>query len=161
MQEFRMVAWSSSRDHCEGSYIVVSDKTEAGLRRLRRSLRLVADAGGTFGVAKPLSCMFDYTTLSTDRAIHPRLRGEHAKSGWTHYSTIGSSPLTRGTRMIARAIAQQTGSSPLTRGTHAHAKMVIREPRFIPAYAGNTSLGESSARPTVGSSPLTRGTHQI
>ena len=91
-------------------------------------------------------------------AVHPRLRGEHRKRwGWIN-ETNGSSPPTRGTRVPLLSSNVPT--------------------RFIPAYAGNTSLArtEDASIPvhprlrgehlsttaykmgTTGSSPPTRGT---
>ena len=90
--------------------------------------------------------------------VHPRLRGELFPDGLINDPLIGSSPLTRGTLSI-----------PFSN---------IRPARFIPAYAGNSSLylmfsQISSVHPRLrgelvrdliclsartGSSPLTRGT---
>ena len=89
---------------------------------------------------------------------HPRLRGEHAGTTETVDVWDGSSPLTRGTRLLV-----QPGQRRL---------------RIIPAYAGNTSSspvwsswqadhprlrgehysGFGQTVTTEGSSPLTRGT---
>ena len=91
-------------------------------------------------------------------AVHPRLRGELRAKALAKFSNFGSSPLTRGTLFPCLP-------SP-------------RLPRFIPAYAGNSSLlwfvpalpavhprlrGELLSASCVlilyhGSSPLTRGT---
>ena len=90
--------------------------------------------------------------------VHPRLRGE--------LSAAEAEELLR------------TGSSPLTRGTHACFCNFCNTCRFIPAYAGNSTLpvgfsGVFSVHPRLrgeladhevneidfdGSSPLTRGT---
>ena len=53
--------------------------------------------------------------------VHPRLRGELNVDGLAAMDKYGSSPLTRGTPM-------------LTTAGHSHY-------RFIPAYAGNSELG--------------------
>ena len=94
-------------------------------------------------------------------SVHPRLRGELRSTAKFHCSSDGSSPLTRGTRAGYRN----------ARCPH----------RFIPAYAGNSVVPETTAmcKPvhprlrgelsaltfTVvtpsGSSPLTRGTQKI
>ena len=99
-----------------------------------------------------------------DRSVHPRLRGE----------------LTEMMRLIIGSV----GSSPLTRGTPPRRICEPRRPRFIPAYAGNSSsisteLKGAAVHPRLrgeldsqfsavgkidGSSPLTRGTrtnHQL
>ena len=51
-------------------------------------------------------------------AVHPRLRGELA--------------------ICKRSLAEKCGSSPLTRGTHVMAMAHNKFARFIPAYAGNS-----------------------
>ena len=91
--------------------------------------------------------------------VHPRLRGELVP--------------------LPELILAVVGSSPLTRGTHSPEHLPPFGSRFIPAYAGNSSLiasapgihrvhprlrGELRTEVTTanlesGSSPLTRGTH--
>ena len=91
-------------------------------------------------------------------AVHPRWRGEHAS--------------------VLACTKWENGSSPLARGTHLLAVLAHGDVRFIPAGAGNTSdsLGIPSVEAvhprwrgehhgpvaarcdTVGSSPLARGT---
>ena len=61
--------------------------------------------------------------LSFFISVHPRLRGELAMSSVSAFFTNGSSPLTRGT-------------------LHVKVKITL-EPRFIPAYAGNSSASEA------------------
>ena len=99
--------------------------------------------------------------LRCSLTVHPRLRGEHGQLARFLVCSVGSSPLTRGTRF-----ADNTAGTPW---------------RFIPAYAGNTPRfpgsgagfavhprlrGEHDAPGGLqlrqsGSSPLTRGTqHQ-
>jgi len=95
------------------------------------------------------------------RTVHPRSRGEYARTGPDAWSVRGSSPLARG---ILRHVQESGGLS-----------------RFIPARAGNTpcrlnkrflaavhprSRGEYITPDTrsleqVGSSPLARGIHEI
>ena len=90
--------------------------------------------------------------------VHPRLRGE--------------------LNDMKRNRKNNRGSSPLTRGTPSLLRRRVRNPRFIPAYAGNSECGlppryRSSVHPRLrgelrlagirkllldGSSPLTRGT---
>ena len=102
----------------------------------------------------------EMTTLAII-SVHPRTRGEHELLSACVYNYSGSSPHTRGTRVIG--IKQKL----LT--------------RFIPAHAGNTfkqdavknweavhprTRGEhsnylSSNKHDSGSSPHTRGTHLI
>ena len=94
-------------------------------------------------------------------SVHPRIRGEHINTVRVVLSSFGSSPHTRGTRVLVE-----------------HAANLCR---FIPAYAGNTAgrrsaflvfpvhpriRGEHLQRASTlfsdaGSSPHTRGTHKI
>ncbi|MCP1683096.1 hypothetical protein J2T32_002318 [Kerstersia gyiorum] len=73
------------------------------------------------------------------RAVHPRMRGEHA---------FGS-----------LAALEQVGSSPHARGTRSRMPPRLAPPRFIPACAGNTSCmpASASASPVH---PRMRGEHQ-
>ncbi len=92
-------------------------------------------------------------------SVHPRLRGELKRLCFELGITAGSSPLTRGTRLLsllprARLAVHPRlrgelklslvesvlvlGSSPLTRGTLTPVNKEDRPKRFIPAYAGNS-----------------------
>ena len=96
-------------------------------------------------------------------SVHPRLRGELTIRISMVICTSGSSPLTRGTlndspyKALTRTVhprlrgellngaplsQDQGGSSPLTRGTQKTAAEGCRNKRFIPAYAGNSTLTE-------------------
>jgi len=72
------------------------------------------------------------------RPVHPRACGEHlgihVKQHWVN------------------------GSSPRLRGTQRHAAGHRREPRFIPAPAGNTRIRDAGQVRIGGSSPRLRGT---
>ena len=91
-------------------------------------------------------------------AVHPRIRGERPNSPALAISCIGSSPHTRGTRIMqSERFASKSvhprirgerdtagldrfksgGSSPHTRGTLLRAPALLPVWRFIPAYAGN------------------------
>ena len=75
--------------------------------------------------------LFDPSRSANSRfPVHPRLRGELQKNNHWQQSTSGSSPLTRGTRVLLYPSCLIT--------------------RFIPAYAGN-SFGKPAAMywPTV------------
>ena len=96
--------------------------------------------------------------VSGNRAVHPRLRGEHPEQIWLDNGRAGSSPPARGTPMKGFCAGYL--------------------PRFIPACAGNTSTSWSVSSPSpvhprlrgehtkesietaeaVGSSPPARGT---
>ena len=119
--------WATSRgpvhprsrgEHCPTSPVGSSPNGSSPLARgtRRRRVRprpphrfIPARAGNTTRRAAP----------NRYRAVHPRSRGEHRRTVSTHVSTIGSSPLARGTR-------EPAGDVPDV-------------PRFIPARAGNTS----------------------
>ena len=68
---------------------------------------------------------------------HPRIRGEHKPIRAHAHIPPGSSPHTRGARLIASWWAFRSG--------------------IIPAYAGSTESSTSRSRPSPGSSPHTRG----
>ena len=97
--------------------------------------------------------------VSATIPVHPRLRGELSAGKSPQFASIGSSPLTRGTRERRRSYqlccsvhprlrgelpapirqtSKHLGSSPLTRGTQRGVKAEIINDRFIPAYAGNS-----------------------
>ena len=98
------------------------------------------------------------TFTATTEAVHPRVRGEHQRSGADAVTVSGSSPRARGTLHLPLQIAEQ--------------------PRFIPACAGNThattmrrcssavhtrvrgehTFGTATAGSAGGSSPRARGT---
>ena len=114
--------------------------------------------------------------------VHPRTRGEHI--GMPTLDSEGSSvhPRTRGEHGdMASGVGRNAGSSPHTRGTPGSAPTPLLERRFIPAHAGNTTVGTvlvvstpvhprtrgehlydaDFATDTTGSSPHTRGTRTI
>ena len=68
---------------------------------------------------------------------HPRIRGEHPSKPLPCATLRGSSPHTRGARLL-----------------YYDTDSVIR---IIPAYAGSTGSGRTSSRGNSGSSPHTRG----
>ena len=115
-------------------------------------------------------------------SAHPRSRGEHTLHLLPHAQHSGSSPLARGTPLLALGrLGAWCGSSPLARGTHGEVERFACHFRLIPARAGNTAafLPPGPAHPahprsrrehggalffqapTDGSSPLARGTHRI
>ena len=96
-------------------------------RRYRRRL-IPAHAGNTGGVP----------VWHVGLAAHPRSRGEHAGSAADCTSTMGSSPLTRGTLVVLRLIMRCRG--------------------LIPAHAGNTAPRAEAARPGT-AHPRSRGEH--
>ena len=113
-----------------------------------------------------------------NRRDHPRIRGEHPLFDHERSRREGSSPHTRGARVVVEkpvvvrgiipAYAGSTvptersryfrgGSSPHTRGArHRHPRPARRE-RIIPAYAGSTVAEIFKFPDHPGSSPHTRG----
>ena len=113
-------------------------------------------------------------------AVHPRMRGEHRRTGPAAGAVVGSSPHARGTpngsapvngrcpvhprmrgehsRMMSARVSS-SGSSPHARGTPRTRRRARRGRRFIPACAGNTSrCMRSSFRSAV--HPRMRGEHR-
>ena len=76
-------------------------------------------------------------------SVHPRVRGEHSAS--------------------ASILVVHIGSSPRARGTPLPEVRRRRQPRFIPACAGNTKAGllGQLAISYAGSSPRVRGEHRV
>ena len=104
-----------------------------------------------------------FTPVNT--AVHPRLRGELKCTSILPISSLGSSPLTRGTlsngadglrettvhprlrgelRCLGTAKASCFGSSPLTRGTRGWSWLGCYKGWFIPAYAGNSKAATAN-----------------
>ena len=69
---------------------------------------------------------------------HPRIRGEHPQQPWNPVHEIGSSPHTRGARLLWHNLP--------------------RRPRIIPAYAGSTVASGSRSHPRA-DHPRIRGEH--
>ena len=90
-------------------------------------------------------------------AVHPRMRGEHARCRARQRGT-GSSPHARGTRLDCGLSIRAV--HPRMRGEHCR-RAPCAMTRFIPACAGNTStcLGQVLLR--GGSSPHARGTQRL
>ena len=110
---------------------------------------------------------------------HPRSRGENT-AGDQPLRPRGAHPRSRGeNQAVSEQPREQEGSSPLTRGKRVVVRANRLDGRLIPAHAGKTpnskgeirreeahprSRGENLSRPSAtpsrrGSSPLTRGKH--
>ena len=160
-------------------------------RQLRRAVRFIpARAGNTS--RRP--------SATDPKSVHPRACGEHrgvanyfcndnrfipARAGNTGTPPMENQPGTVHPRAcgehptLRRAATARTGSSPRVRGTLVCCEPCPKQPRFIPARAGNTSNLEprpatSPVHPRAcgehqsprsgwihvsGSSPRVRGTH--
>ena len=91
-------------------------------------------------------------------AVHPRSRGEHGSSIAATRTSIGSSPLARGTRIqhcrdpdLDRFIPARAGN------TRCH-RPAARDPSVHPRSRGEHDQQVASAVDAAGSSPLARGT---
>ena len=70
---------------------------------------------------------------------HPRSRGEHEVSLSLMASRMGSSPLARGTRVLAAVLLVAAVAHPRSRGEHLNMVLIkLPMPWLIPARAGNT-----------------------
>ena len=123
--------------------------TRAWCRRRCRVVRLIpARAGNTW--AGLTSC--------ADHAAHPRSRGEHVASLVLGISTLGSSPLARGTPPLRLLLFRPRRLIPARAGnTPAHISPSGHQPAH-PRSRGEHELIGTSVRGQNGSSPLARGT---
>ena len=88
---------------------------------------------------------------------HPRSRGENSGACWTGTLIFGSSPLTRGKRVVGAEALADEGLIPAHAGKTNVFMIVV-----LTAWAHPRSRGENEQRtrpnkPGCGSSPLTRG----
>ena len=115
-------------------------KFSKGSSPLARGTHLRAPFGlGCKGLIPARAGNTDFTSDTGSRAgAHPRSRGEHQPFNALSYSESGSSPLARGTLLLAGAGAGGLG--------------------LIPARAGNTSLAPWRTFCT-GAHPRSRGEH--
>ena len=94
------------------------------------------------------------------RTVHPRLRGELCEFGMTRNSTLGSSPLTRGTRQWIGFSIRPSRFIPAYAGNSPHRSNVPNSPPVHPRLRGELVCPQSRQAPGAGSSPLTRGTRR-
>ena len=94
-------------------------------------------------------------------SAHPRSRGEHTLHLLPHAQHSGSSPLARGTPLLALGrLGAWCGSSPLARGTHGEVERFACHFRLIPARAGNTVMWRY-CRVVMPAHPRSRGEHTL
>ena len=92
------------------------------------------------------------------RTVHPRSRGEHASAGSWPSREGGSSPLTRGTRLVVLPPRQRGRLIPAHAGNTCRAPAAATTSPVHPRSRGE-HRGEGGAEGVYsGSSPLTRGT---
>ena len=90
---------------------------------------------------------------------HPRLRREHPASQMSPPRSMGSSPLARGTRVVAHPNLIGRGIIPACAGNTYSRPSPNRTTRDHPRLRGEHSQKTPSGDRTTGSSPLARGTH--
>ena len=90
-------------------------------------------------------------------AAHPRLRGEHTNSSRRAARFSGSSPLTRGARVLASPAVLAPGLIPAYAGSTFGRNRSARRDAAHPRLRGEHVLGNLQAPTGMGSSPLTRG----
>ena len=94
----------------------------------------------------------------TPHPVHPRLRGELSIIAIVLDIVVGSSPLTRGTRLISCQARSKSRFIPAYAGNSY--SLQIEEPSIAvhPRLRGELDQGGGIGVETNGSSPLTRGT---
>ena len=91
------------------------------------------------------------------RGAHPRSRGENRFSAAVLRAFGGSSPLTRGKRIRARPSSLAAGLIPAHAGKTSPGASTAPSVRAHPRSRGENALAGKAADELVGSSPLTRG----
>ena len=92
--------------------------------------------------------------------VHPRLRGELGSTRDKMTGSIGSSPLTRGTRVQTRRSRQRYRFIPAYAGNSRVRRRLLQCCSVHPRLRGELSAGKSPQFASIGSSPLTRGTRE-
>ena len=90
---------------------------------------------------------------------HPRSRGENSKPRGPLCCASGSSPLTRGKRLIGALVSYATGLIPAHAGKTNASSWAPSAQTAHPRSRGENSCSWCLSLPIVGSSPLTRGKH--
>ena len=99
-----------------------------------------------------------FIARSAERRDHPRLRGEHHCPGWMFTTSVGSSPLTRGTHHLPVMGVLGLGIIPAYAGNTSDSIPAGELSRDHPRLRGEHSLRRGTYPHHRGSSPLTRGT---
>ena len=92
------------------------------------------------------------------QAVHPRVCGEHASSGYMSSGVTGSSPRVRGTLAERYAEFRPIRFIPACAGNTASARPPTVESRVHPRVCGEHEISNWLGRSTAGSSPRVRGT---
>ena len=88
---------------------------------------------------------------------HPRIRGEHERSGRFLVGSAGSSPHTRGARPGGRSLLLGRGIIPAYAGSTAEVPANVRRHEDHPRIRGEHSATQPTTLVIPGSSPHTRG----
>ena len=93
---------------------------------------------------------------------HPRSRGEHAAARWVFDGEWGSSPLTRGARVLPEPLEDVRGIIPAHAGSTSRPPPARAAPGDHPRSRGEHPSSAGSGYSPTGSSPLTRGApHEV
>ena len=105
------------------------------------------------------------TTISTcgagTHADHPRIRGEHRHRSREEALDWGSSPHTRGARVVVEQAVVVGGIIPAYAGSTEHGEKHLGAATDHPRIRGEHITRAGRLRPPRGSSPHTRGAQQL
>ena len=111
--------------------------------------RIIPACAGNTGSAR---------TTRNGRTDHPRVRGEHPRSGWPWACPFGSSPRARGTHLLAAPRMGLVWIIPACAGNTSRSAPAHQASADHPRVRGEHSSFESSGCCPCGSSPRARGT---
>ena len=92
---------------------------------------------------------------------HPRIRGEHGRPGRLRLFRRGSSPHTRGARLVGACESGGVGIIPAYAGSTRGRLRPGCRLRHHPRIRGEHACWAAWATPSPGSSPHTRGAHRL
>ena len=90
--------------------------------------------------------------------VHPRWRGEQTINTRDHGQATGSSPLTRGTDSVLARLLKNPRFIPAGAGNSIAIPLAKKYPTVHPRWRGEQLTGILTALEPAGSSPLARGT---
>ena len=92
-------------------------------------------------------------------AVHPRIRGERSMKAEVPQNTLGSSPHTRGTRLMRIVLWASSRFIPAYAGNAVRASVCAVLMAVHPRIRGERAINRAVVKTLRGSSPHTRGTH--
>ena len=92
-------------------------------------------------------------------AVHPRIRGERSMKAEVPQNTLGSSPHTRGTRLMRIVLWASSRFIPAYAGNASAISRLARSDSVHPRIRGERLAQSGDPDYKFGSSPHTRGTH--